>query len=42
MTDRVPSIFGTLLFLTRNFTLEGENKLGHQPDQFEEAVGLSM
>jgi len=38
MNDRVPSAFGNLVFLTRDFTLEEESRLGLQEEQFPNMV----
>jgi len=38
MNDKVPSAFGTLLFLTRDFTLAEESRLGLQEKHFSAMV----
>jgi len=38
INDKMPSVFGTLVFLTRDFTLDDESKLGLQDEQFSDAV----
>jgi len=38
MNDKVPSAFGTLVLMARDFTLEEESKLGLQYRQFSAMV----